>query len=228
MSIAGTRIFIFTLLPLLMAGGLAAFDKATRGRRRRLEVFLLFLLGLGVAGGGIGNFFAHFFISDKVAESIGWAPGSPFQLEVAFANLAFGILGIAATTRRDGFREATVIGATVFSVGATIVHVIDIVETGNLAPGNTWQNVVNLLRPALLIGFLIASRREERSATAEDVAGFEVWHQRRGLGVGVVTGIVATGFGVGFGIGEPAIGTAAAAVVASVALAVIVSRGPAE
>jgi hypothetical protein len=31
---------------------------------------------------GIANFLAHFFLSDIVAESIGWKAGSPFQLEV--------------------------------------------------------------------------------------------------------------------------------------------------
>jgi hypothetical protein len=94
-----------------------------------------------------------------VAESIGWPTGNPFQLEVGFANLAVGILGIVAMGRRDGFREATVIAVAVFGVGATIVHARDIIETGNLAPGNTLQNVGNLLKPALLIGFLVASRR---------------------------------------------------------------------
>ena len=228
MSIAAIRIFLFTLLPLLMAGGLVTFNRTTRGPQRRLEVFLLFLFGFGVAGSGIGGFFAHVFVSDIVAESIGWPAGSPFQLEVGFANLAIGILGIVAANRRDGFREATVIAATVFSVGATVVHVMDILQTGNLAPGNTWQNVSNLLRPALLIGFLIASRRADGAAGAEDRAGFEAWQQQRGLAAGVVTGIVATGFGVGFGIGQPVIGTALAVLVAAVALAVIIARAPGE
>jgi hypothetical protein len=106
-------------------------------------------------GSGIGGLFGHVFISDSVAESIGWPTGNPFQLEVGFANLAIGILGIIAMGRRDGFREATVIAVTVFGVGATIVHVSDIIQTGNLAPGNTIQNVGNLLKPALLIGFLL-------------------------------------------------------------------------
>src|SRR5215210_7591962 len=71
-----------------------------------------------------------------------------------FLLTAVGVLGIVAMGRRDGFREATVIAVTVFSLGATIVHAIDIIETGNLVPGNTLQNVSNLLRPVLLIGFL--------------------------------------------------------------------------
>ena len=37
-----------------------------------------------------------------------------------FANLALGILGIVAAGRRDGFREAKVLAATIFAVGATV------------------------------------------------------------------------------------------------------------
>ena len=124
---------------------------------------LIPLFIIGVAGSGIGGFLAHVFISDEIADAIGWDAGSPFQLEVGFANLAIGLLGAIAAERRDGFREATVIAATVFAVGATFVHIRDIVDTGNLAPGNTIQNVPNLLRPALLIFFLRRSR-QRRSA----------------------------------------------------------------
>lgn len=112
-------------------------DKAANTRERKLEALMIFFFGLGIAGSGIAGLVAHFFLSDIVAESVGWPAGSPFQLEIAFANLTTGFLGIIATTRRDGFREATVIAATTFSIGATIVHLIDIVATGNLAPGNT-------------------------------------------------------------------------------------------
>ena len=119
--------------------GHLGLDRTSRSRERRLEIFLLYLFGVGVAGSGLGGFFGHFFISDSVEESIDWPIGNPFQLEVGFANLAVGILGIVATGRRDGFREATVIAVTVFGVGATVVHVMDVVESGNLAPGNTIQ-----------------------------------------------------------------------------------------
>jgi Family of unknown function (DUF6790) len=134
-----------------------------------------------------------------VAESIGWPTGNPFQLEVGFANLAVGILGIVAMGRRDGFREATVIAVTVFGVGATIVHARDIIETGNLAPGNTLQNVSNLLKPAQLIGFLAASRRAEHSPDSEvQTSGFDAWRGPRIQAAGLMTGSVAAGFSVGF------------------------------
>jgi 4-amino-4-deoxy-L-arabinose transferase-like glycosyltransferase len=209
MSVVALRLFIYSVLPVVAASIHIALDKSCRSRERNLEIFLLYLFGVGVAGGGIGGFFGHFFISDVVAQSIGWPKGNPFQLEVGFANLALGILGIVAMGRRDGFREATVIAVTVFGVGATIVHIMDIVQTGNLAPGNTLQNVSNLLKPVLLIGFLTASRRAERSRDSEArTPTFERWRRPRVQAAGFMTVCVAAGFGVGFGIGVPAIGTA--------------------
>ena len=227
MSAALLRIFMFTILPLLVAGAHIALDKTARSRERKLEVFLLYLFGLGVAASGLGGFFGHVFISDLVADSIGWPSGNPFQLEVGFANLAIGILGIMAMGRRDGFREATVVAVIVFGVGATIVHVLDILETGNLAPGNTVQNVSNLLRPALLIGFLSASRRAEQSPESEaGTARFEAWRAPRAQAVGLMTGSVATGFGVGFALGWPVIGTGVGIIAGSGLAALVVSRSP--
>jgi 4-amino-4-deoxy-L-arabinose transferase-like glycosyltransferase len=117
MDIVAIRVFSFSILPVIIAAGHLGLDKTSRPRERRWEIFLLYLFGVGVAGSGIGGFFGHFFISDSVAESIGWPTGNPFQLEVGFANLAVGILGIVAMGRRDGFREATVIAVAVFGVG---------------------------------------------------------------------------------------------------------------
>ena len=178
LSIAASRVFLFGVLPLVLAAMHVWLDERVGHRAQRLEVFMLYMLAIGVAGSGIGGFFAHAFLADEVADSIGWPAGSPFQLEVAFANLALGILGILAMNRRDGFRDATVIAVTIFAGGATITHVIDIVETGNLAAGNTVQNAANILRPAVLIWLLLAIRRSasaegqaEDSALAGPVAG---------------------------------------------------------
>jgi 4-amino-4-deoxy-L-arabinose transferase-like glycosyltransferase len=219
------RVFSFSILPVIIAAGHLGLDRSSRPRERRLEVFLLYLFGIGVAGSGIGGFFGHFFISDSVAESIGWPTGNPFQLEVGFANLAVGILGIVAMGRRDGFREATVIAATVFAVGATVVHVMDVIESGNLAPGNTIQNVSNILRPALLIAFLAASRRAERSPDSEaQTSGFDQWRGPRIGAAGLMTGSVAAGFGGGFAIDLPIIGTLVGTLVGAGLAAVVVTR----
>ena len=197
MSVYLIRTFTYVILPLLLAGAVIALDKKSRSRERRIEVFLVYMFAMGAAS-GIANWGGHIFAADQVAESIGWATGSPFQLEMGFANLSYGILSIIAMSRRDGFREATVIGATVMSVGATLVHFWDIAASGNLAPGNTVQNISNLARPAILIFLLTASRRAERLPTSEvGTLAFARWQGT----VVAVAGPIAAGVGIGMGMG---------------------------
>jgi hypothetical protein len=202
MAIFAIRIFNFTILPLLSAAIISALDPEVNNRVRRLEIYLIYMFGLGVAGSGIGGFIGHLFFSDDVAGSIGWPVGSPFQLEMGFANLALGILGILAIAKRDGFRDATVIAVTVIGVGATIVHILDIIHTGNLAPGNTLQNISNLAKPTLLIIFLL---RLKKSSKGEDDLGN--WHKSHAEAVGLMTALVSLGFGIGFAIESPVFGS---------------------
>jgi 4-amino-4-deoxy-L-arabinose transferase-like glycosyltransferase len=227
MIIFGVRLFLFLFLPLLLSGGILLLDHSTSTRERRLEVPLIFLFGLGVAASGIASFIGHFFFSDIVTDSVGWAQGSPFQLEIAFANLGVGLLGIVATARRDGFREATVIVVTVLGVGASIVHFMDILATGNMAPGNTVQNIANLVKPAFLIPLLIASRRSERSKDSDaNTPQFEAWRIPLLQSVAFSTGIVSTAFGVGYAIGQPLLVSIIGTSVAVVITAILLARSP--
>ena len=114
---------------------------------------------------------------------------------MGFANLALGVLGFIAAGRRDGFREATVIAVTIVGVGATVVHVIDIAQEGNLAAGNSIQNVANLLKPALLIPMLIVSRRSETAGAPGP--SFDRWRMTIVGAAGMITAVVGTGFGIG-------------------------------
>ena len=222
-----TRTFLFTVLPVTLGAGVTLFDASARGRLRQAEAMLIPLFIVGVAGSGFGGFIAHVFISDEIAESIGWEAGSPFQLEVGFANLAIGLLGAIAAERRDGFREATVIAASVFAVGATFVHVQDILESGNLAPGNTIQNVPNLVRPALLIFFLRRSRRA--GLPPGDGRAFDAWRAPILRASVVCVVIVATAFAIGFAIDQSALLAAVGTLVAAVGfgVSILVSRRPA-
>ena len=163
------RLFAFSVLPVLLATLHVRLDAGAKDRFRKAEVYLIYLFMLGVAASGLSGFFGHLFTPDAVAESIDWPKGSPFQQEMGFANLALAVLGFIAAGRRDGFREATVIAVAVVGVGATIVHVTDILQEGNLAPGNSIQNVGNLLKPALLIAVLVVSRRSEPAATGDSL-----------------------------------------------------------
>jgi hypothetical protein len=52
MDSVATRVFTFSLLPVIIAAGHLGLDRSSRPRERRLEIFLLYLFGVGVAGSG--------------------------------------------------------------------------------------------------------------------------------------------------------------------------------
>ena len=189
------RVFAFSVLPVLLAALHVRLDTSAQDRLWKVEVYLIYLFMLGVGASGLSGFFGHVFTPDAVAESIDWPKGSPFQQEMGFANLALGVLGFIAAGRRDGFREATVIAVTIVGLGATVVHLIDIIQEGNLAAGNSIQNLANLLKPALLIPMLIVSRRSEDAGAIGP--SFDRWRMRIVETGGVVTAVVGTGFGIG-------------------------------
>jgi hypothetical protein len=180
-------------------------DKQARTAVRRIELFLIYLFAVSVGANGIGGAFGHLFLSDLIAESVGWPTGSPFQLEMGFANLLVGVLGIVAIGRRDGFRAATIVATTILGVGASIVHLQDIIAHGNLAPGNTIINLSNLLDPILLIGLTWLSGRSN-DPDAESVS-FQNWQQRLQPYAAWATAGVGTGFAVEYLIGIPFIFT---------------------
>ena len=69
--------FTFSVLPVVIAAGHLGLDRSSRTRERRLEIFLLYLFGVGVAGSGIGGFFGHVFISTRSRSPSAGRPGIP-------------------------------------------------------------------------------------------------------------------------------------------------------
>lgn len=207
------RVFAFSVLPVLLAALHVRLSTNASDRLPKAEVFLIYLFILGVGASGLSGFFGHVFTPDDVAESIDWAKGSPFQQEMGFANLALGILGLVAARKRDGFREATVVAVTVVGVGATIVHIIDLIDSSNLAPGNSIQLFANLIKPALLIPLLRMSRASEPTDGLGE--SFDGWREAVAGSAAVVTGVVGTGFGLGYALDLAVPMTLVAALVAA-------------
>jgi hypothetical protein len=144
--------------PLLFpAGGiLAGIAQVLLLDTPAVEAFLLAFLVIVVGLQGLWAFLGHYFRSDEIAAFIGWPANNPFQKEVAFGNLAFGVLGVLCLWFRGGFWIATAIGISVFMLGAAIVHVKDIRETQNRSPGNAgailWTDVLTSLVLLVLLG----------------------------------------------------------------------------
>lgn len=192
------RLLVFLVLPLTVAAAVIRFDPRASTRSLRCEAVLIPMFVFG-AGNGFSGFIGHVFLSDDVADAIGWATGSPFQLEVGFANLALGLLAAIAAGRTDGFREATVIAGTTFAVGASIAHLRDYLDSGNTEAGNTIQNISNLGRPAILITALLLLRRAIGAGDDAAILAPAVPWRRQLINASVLSLIVAsTAFGVGY------------------------------
>lgn len=134
---------LLTIVPAIVIGlGLIAalinliYRKEPVTLPRLLEVVLLWQLVFGIGLSGLLGATGHILNADAVAESIGWPAGNPFQTEVGFANLAFGVLGLLCFFRRDGFWMATIVGVLIFFIGDGILHVYQTYALGNYAPNN--------------------------------------------------------------------------------------------
>jgi len=105
------------------------------GKKAVIEAFFSWFLFFSIGLGFIYNFIMHVFFADMSAAFIGWS-NSPFQYEVGFASLGFGVVGLAAFWMGLGFRAAAVIGPACFLWGAAGGHIYQMVAAGNFAPGN--------------------------------------------------------------------------------------------
>jgi len=96
-----------------------------------LAYFILFTVAIAY----FYNFVFHVFFGDLAASFIGWA-NSPFQDEVGYASLGFAAVGLLAFKGNCMVRLAAILGPAMFQWGAALVHIVNIHETGNTAPGN--------------------------------------------------------------------------------------------
>lgn len=144
-------VIVFASLAVLGFAFHVTFFDRPETPARWLEIALLWLFGVIVGCGGLFGFSGHTLVADDVARQIGWPAGNPFQTEVAFTNLAFGILGMLCLRHRGDFWLATAVGWSVFLVGAGVTHAIDLVAHGNTAPSNVGPVLYgDFLEPAVV------------------------------------------------------------------------------
>lgn len=101
----------------------------------------------------IYNFIGHVFYGEMLAKFIGW-PNSPFQAEVGYASLGFGVVDLFAYRGGQGIRFAAITAPAMFLWGAACGHVYQMITAGNFAPGNAgsvfWTDII-----VPLVGFAI-------------------------------------------------------------------------
>ncbi len=157
-SIGGTAFWLS--IPLLAVGDLAQRGKL-QDSTEVLRTLLTYLLVLGIGVSSWWGFVGHYFMSDTVAASVGWATGSPFQLELAFYHLGFGIVGVMCLWFRDDFWVAALVPVCVFAFGAASIHITDYLRHENTSPGN-WGFAMffgDVVIPATMLSLLWLYRR---------------------------------------------------------------------
>jgi hypothetical protein len=125
--------------------------------------FLFFSIGVSFIYNGV----FHVFFGDMAAKLIGW-PNSPFQPEVGFASLGFGLIGLIAPWRSFDMRFAAIAGPTVFLWGAAAGHIYQMVTAHDFAPGNAgiifWTDIILPIIGLTLLALQHRYEREGRSA----------------------------------------------------------------
>jgi hypothetical protein len=153
---------IFFIIGLLFALIRLATSKTFKDKAKRYELILLYYIFFVIGINGVLNFIAHTVYAVQTAESIGWPPNNPFQTEVAFANLSYGIAGILAIWFRGKFWFATIITNGVFLFSAGIGHILQIINNHNYSVNNAGAILyTDLLTP--IVGLILYYLYERNS-----------------------------------------------------------------
>jgi hypothetical protein len=153
----------FALTMFCVAVVFILFHRLIRRQLSEAEIVYRWMALFALGFTGIYTFIFHAFYPETTAAAIGWA-SSPFQYEVAMADLAFGVLGILSFNASYGFRLATVIGATCWLWGDAANHLYQMIKMHNYTVGNAgswfWMDI---LVPLILIICLIKLRQTRPS-----------------------------------------------------------------
>lgn len=166
---------LFLIYPILTVAFIAIHMASSRqartaeGASRAVLTWAIFF-NVGVAG--IMAAYAHAFRPEATAAYIGWAPGGPFQYEVACANFAFGAMGILCLFFSSMFRLATIVGQGVFLLGAAYGHLQQIQVAQNMAPGNAGPALSFdvAVPPVLLVLWILHRVMRDRARRAKEIS----------------------------------------------------------
>lgn len=146
--------------------------KLRRASRRRVVVTAAYVFWGEILFYGVGlvmvwAFVFHAFFEHIAASSIGWQP-SPFEWELAWAELGLGIVAMLSLYRGFEMRLAATVVAAILSLGATIQHVDQIRCCHNYAPGNAglilWFNDIFVTLVIVVLAFASREADERQSS----------------------------------------------------------------
>lgn len=168
-------IFINTLLGILIPILVYFLSKKEKTRERLISLLLLYSLifHVGVQGFFLG-LIPHVFFADKIAESIGWQKGSPFQFEVGVHDGAWGLLGFLSIWIGGTFWYATGIGWAFFMLGAAYGHLRETILKGNYEIYNFYMIFIDAFIALYLLLLIYMHYKISRSKVSEQK--FQSYH----------------------------------------------------
>ena len=133
--VLGNFTLTFFVLGLIASGIALWLTRQPRSPAVIVEALFSYFLLFSVAIANFYNFVVHVFFGETAAAFIGWAD-SPFQFEVGTASLGFAAVGFLAAFGSFDLRLAAILGVGVFTLGAAVGHIYQMVSAHNFAPGN--------------------------------------------------------------------------------------------
>lgn len=141
---------ILILISIILAVIHHLIKRKSYSKIQVVDLYLVYFLFFTVGLVGLIGFISHVFYPEITAKMIGW-PNSPFQFEVGFHDGAWGLLGILSIWLRNKFWLATGLGWSFFMLGATYIHIAEMISHGNFAPYNAGIILPDLLIPVILL-----------------------------------------------------------------------------
>jgi hypothetical protein len=149
------------VFPLVAVVGAMIATRHSPSRQAALETWQRWWAIAALAGTSLFTAVSFLVVPDVMATTIGFAR-TPFQFEIAVANIGLAVMAFRAASRAASARERITVGlgAGMFLWGALIGHVYQWFANGDHAPGNTGGILVtDLLIPAVMIFLAVRSQR---------------------------------------------------------------------
>lgn len=117
------------------------------GRRRRIEVYLLWWFGAAIGLASVIGGLFHIFDGAEIAKEIGFTRGDGgFQFENAMGDMAIGITALLCLRIRGTFWLAVLLVTAIQYWGDAYGHVYQWLENDNTEPGNIgpplWLDII--------------------------------------------------------------------------------------
>jgi hypothetical protein len=125
----------FLVIGLICSGAAIARAPKPVSAAVVVEKLLCWYVFFSIGVSFLYNAVFHMFFGKMAAAFIGWAD-SPFQFEVGTASLGFAVMGFIAAFRSFDLRIGAIVPFSIFTVGAAIGHIHEMIATGNFASGN--------------------------------------------------------------------------------------------